>query len=81
MQLVPLLLVTDHDSGGYNMDDSEIGIALMSVAFFQLLWQVCVYAICVCRSNTSIVLFSISLPGIFVSSILCSFFIFLSASV
>ena len=40
MQLVPLLLVTDHDSGGYNMDDSEIGVVLMSVAAIQLLWQV-----------------------------------------
>ena len=39
-QLVPLLLVTDHDSGGYNMDDSEIGIVLMSVAVIQLLWLV-----------------------------------------
>ena len=39
-QLVPLLLVTDHDSGGYNMDDSEIGIVLMSVAGIQLLWLV-----------------------------------------
>ena len=41
LQLVPLLLVTDHKSGGYNMDDSEIGIVLMSVAIIQLLWLVC----------------------------------------
>ena len=43
MQLIPLLLVTDHDSGGYNMDDSEIGVVLMSVAGFQFLWQVYIY--------------------------------------
>ena len=43
IQLVPLLLVTDHDSGGYNMDDSEIGVVLMSVAVIQLLWLVTVH--------------------------------------
>ena len=30
----------NHDSGGYNMDDREIGVVLMSVAVIQLLWQV-----------------------------------------
>ena len=45
MQLIPLLLVTDHDSGGYNMDDSEIGVVLMSVAGFQFLWQVHVHTL------------------------------------
>ena len=40
LQLTPLLLVTDHDSGGYNMDDSEIGVVLMSAAVLQLAFQV-----------------------------------------
>ena len=39
-QLIPLLLVTDHDSGGFNMDDSEIGVVLMSVSVVQFSWQV-----------------------------------------
>ena len=48
-QLIPLLLVTDHDSGGYDMDDSEIGVVLMSTAAFQFLWQVLIifyYLLC-----------------------------------
>ena len=43
LQLTPLLLVTDHDSGGYNMDDSEIGVVLMSAAVLQLGFQVYAY--------------------------------------
>ena len=35
--------MTDHDSGGYNMDDSEIGVVLMSTSIFQFLWQVHVH--------------------------------------
>ena len=37
---MPLLLVTDHDNGGYNMDDSELGVILMSAAVLQLAFQV-----------------------------------------
>lgn len=40
MQLFPLLLVTGHEYGGYDMDDSEIGIVLMTAASVQLLFQV-----------------------------------------
>ena len=32
--------MTGHEHGGYDMDDSEIGIVLMSAAIFQLLFQV-----------------------------------------
>lgn len=38
-ELLPLLLVTSHVHGGYNMDDTEIGIILMVSAVTQLLWQ------------------------------------------
>ena len=34
------MLVTDHDSGGYDMDDSEIGVVLMAAAVLQLMFQV-----------------------------------------
>ena len=33
-------MVTDYKHGGYNLDDNEIGVALMAAAVFQLLWQV-----------------------------------------
>ena len=47
IQLIPLLLVNNHEHGGYDMDDSEIGIILMVAAIMQLLLQVrsmCVYS-------------------------------------
>ena len=37
------MLVTDHDSGGYDMDDSEIGVVLMAAAVLQLMFQVYIY--------------------------------------
>ena len=40
VQLFPLLMVTYHEHGGYRMDSSEIGVVLMVVGVFQLLWQV-----------------------------------------
>ena len=40
LQLLPLLMVTNHEHGGYNMDDNEIGVVLMVVAVSQLVWQV-----------------------------------------
>lgn len=40
LQLFPLLLVTGHEYGGYDMDDSEIGVILMTTAMVQLLFQV-----------------------------------------
>lgn len=40
VQLLPLLLVTSHEHGGYDMDDSEIGIILMVAAIAQLFLQV-----------------------------------------
>ncbi len=40
LQLLPLLLVTDHEHGGYNMDPSEIGVILSAAAVLQLLFQV-----------------------------------------
>ena len=33
-------MVTDYKHGGYNFDDNEIGVALMTAAVFQLVWQV-----------------------------------------
>jgi len=39
-QNFPLLMVTDHHNGGYDMDDNEIGILLSIAAFFQVSYQV-----------------------------------------
>ena len=33
-------MVTDYKHGGYSLDDNEIGVALMTAAVFQLVWQV-----------------------------------------
>ena len=39
-QLFSLLMVTDHQHGGYNMDDNEIGVMFSIVAVVQLFFQV-----------------------------------------
>ena len=39
-QVFPLLMVTGHDSGGYSMDDNEIGVITMAAGILQLVWQV-----------------------------------------
>ena len=39
-QLFPLLMVTDHAHGGYQMDDNEIATFTMIVAVVQLVYQV-----------------------------------------
>lgn len=42
-ELLPLLLVTSHEHGGYNMDASEIGVILMVAAIVQLFMQFFVF--------------------------------------
>ena len=41
LQLIPLLLVTNHQDGGYSLDDNELGVIFMVSAILELLFQVC----------------------------------------
>ncbi len=42
-QLIPLLLVTKHEDGGYSLDDNELGILFMVSAVLQLVYHVRTY--------------------------------------
>ncbi|XP_065901214.1 uncharacterized protein [Dysidea avara] len=42
-ELFPLLMVTDHSNGGYNMDDSTLGVFITIGASFSFFYQVLVY--------------------------------------
>ncbi|XP_065901217.1 uncharacterized protein [Dysidea avara] len=42
-ELFPLLMVTSHSDGGYDMDDNEIGLFLSIAAFIQIFYLALVY--------------------------------------
>ena len=40
LQAFPLLMVTDHEHGGYDLDDNEIGVFISIMAVVHIFFQV-----------------------------------------
>ena len=58
-------MVTNHEHGGYQMDDNEIGMFVMIVAIVALFYQVKIYDV-KSRSYISFLAYNISKDGLVV---------------
>ena len=66
LQLIPLLLVNDHEHGGYHLDDNEFGVLAITAAVCEFLFQVGSLGSCSFCSSLSLSLIVICLRSFFI---------------